>query len=74
MTDRYNALTVVLENDIRTDDAESLVKAIEQLRGVLSVTGVVSDINSYMAVERARHDLGVKLWEFYTRKPKSPNV
>ena len=28
MTDRYNALTVILEKDIRSDDAESLIAAI----------------------------------------------
>ncbi len=62
MTDRYNALTVVLENDIRDDDAEALLNAIRQLRGVLSVSGNVADMESYLAQERARHDLGEKLW------------
>lgn len=62
MTDRYNALTVVLEQDIRDDDAEALLNAIRQLRGVLSVTGNVSDMNSHIAQERARRDLGEKLW------------
>ena len=62
MTDRYNALTVVLEHDIRDDDAEDLLAAIRQLRGVLSVSGNVSDLDAHIAQARARHDLGEKLW------------
>ena len=62
MTNRYNALTVVLEKDIRDDDAEALLSAIRQLRGVLSVSGNVADMDSHLAQERARHDLGEKLW------------
>lgn len=61
MTDRYNALTVVLEKDIRSDDAEALLSAIGQLRGVLSVTGHVADITSHLAEERARNQLGQEL-------------
>jgi len=63
MTDRYNTLTVVLERDIREDDAEGLLDAIRHMRGVLSVAGNVADSSEYMAVERARHELRMKLWE-----------
>lgn len=69
MTDRFNTLTVVLEKDMRDDDAEGLIEAIQRLRGVLSVTGNVANGNSWMAEERARHDLGQKLWEIlYPKK------
>ena len=61
MTDRYNALTVVLEKNTRDDDAEHLISAIRQLRGVLSVTGNVADSGSHIAEYRARHELGAKL-------------
>lgn len=61
MTDRLNALTVVLETDIREDDAEALIAAIRQLRGVLSVTGTVADIGDHIAQERVRRELGEKL-------------
>ena len=63
MTDRYNSLTVVLEHDIRSDDAEMLISAIQQLRGVLSVEGNVSDSTTFMAQERARSELGSKIWD-----------
>lgn len=62
MTDRYHSLTVVLAQDIRDDDAEALMSAIKQLRGVLTVTGKVADLDSHMAHERARADLGEKIW------------
>lgn len=62
MTDRFNSLTVVLERDIREDDAEALINAINQLRGVLSVSGNVSDVTSHIAEERAKREIGDKLW------------
>ncbi len=61
MTDRVHSLTVVLEHDVREDDVQSLTKAIHMMRGVLSVSGKVADLDSHMAEERARHDLGQKL-------------
>lgn len=71
MTDRYHSLTVVLERDMRDDDAEALIAAIGQLRNVLKVTGIVSDFTSHMAIERARADLGTGLWNvLYPPKPE----
>lgn len=57
MTNRYNALTVVLETDIREDDAEALIVAIQQLRGVRDVVPNVADVNSMVAESRARLEL-----------------
>ena len=61
MTDRYNTLTVVLERDIREDDAECLLSAVRQLKGVLSVKGNVADTDSYLAEERVRYETRRKL-------------
>lgn len=61
MTDRLNALTVVLDRDIRVDDAEPLIAAIRQLRGVLSVELHVSDLEDSIAQTRVRRELGEKL-------------
>jgi hypothetical protein len=63
MTDRYNTLTVALEKDIRDEDAEVLISAIKQLRGVLTVTGNVVDGNEWLIGQRVRHELGKKLWQ-----------
>lgn len=69
MTDRYNYLTVALEMDTRSDDAEALIKAISMMRGVLKVTPHVVDGTDWTAVERARREFGEKLWEIiYPKK------
>jgi hypothetical protein len=54
MTDRINALTVVLKDDIREDDVEPLMNAIRLLQGVVSVNLHVADIGSHIAKERAK--------------------
>ena len=63
MTDRIKALTVVLEKDMREDDAEGLIRVIEMLRGVLSVKAHVSDPSHFAATETARRELIRSLWE-----------
>lgn len=62
MTDRYNALTVVLDRDIREDDAEMLINAIRMLRGVLTVDPHVADIGDHVAAARVKRDLTEKLY------------
>lgn len=61
MTDRFAGYIVVLEDNIRSDDAEATTKAIAQLRGVVSVIPVVSNIEIHIAEERIRRELGEKL-------------
>lgn len=63
MTDRLNALIVVLEQDIREDDARPLIQAISQLRGVASVQPNVADIASHIAHTRARHEIETRLFK-----------
>ena len=55
MTDRYNALIVVLDKDIREDDAQAtIVNAIRCIKGVNSVVGNVSDIHETVAKSRLK--------------------
>jgi len=61
MTDRVHAITVVLEEDIRSDDVEAITNSIEMIRGVLTTETHVTDISDYTARERVRHELGRKL-------------
>jgi hypothetical protein len=63
MSDRYNYLTVVLEKDLKDEDAEPLIEAIKQFRGVLSVKPNVSDSEAWWATERIRKELTEKLWK-----------
>lgn len=63
MTDRYHSISVVLEKDIRDDDAQCILDAIGMIKGVLSVKPHISDVMTNMAEERARRDLSQKLWK-----------
>ena len=70
MTDRYNALTVILEKDIREDDAEALLNAIRQLRGVLSVTGNVANLDNHIIEKRVKIELIKKLLDMLREEEK----
>ena len=61
MTDRYNAFIVILENDIREDDAEATIKAIEQIKGVLRVTPNNVDLTESIAETRVKRELYGKI-------------
>lgn len=63
MTDRIHALTVVLDDDYRTDDVEPIVEAIKMLRGVLTVEEHVANMNDYSARSRVRAKLEERLWK-----------
>jgi hypothetical protein len=47
----------VLEENIRDDDAEALIAAIRQLRGVLDVVPNVANVHSMVDDTRARLEL-----------------
>jgi len=57
MTDRVNALTVVLRADVREDDVKPLLDAISLLEGVLEVVPQVTSPQSYVAERRVRAEL-----------------
>lgn len=57
MTNRVNAFIVILERDIREDDAESTLNAIKQIRGVLKVKPHLADGEEAIAEARVRADL-----------------
>jgi hypothetical protein len=67
MTDRFNALTVVLQQDIREDDAKSLIDAIMMIKGVLSVTGNVVDVETFAANVRANARITGELYQLINK-------
>lgn len=71
MTDRFKGVWVTFDQDIRTDDAESLINAIKHLRGVLAVEPNITDVADYMARERVRQEFSEKLWEVLHPKKKA---
>ncbi len=63
MSDRYHSLAVVLDHDVKDEDARVIIQSISMIRGVLSVTPKIADMESHMAEQRARSELGRKLIE-----------
>ncbi|HVQ45158.1 MAG TPA: hypothetical protein VMT30_09490 [Candidatus Saccharimonadia bacterium] len=61
MTDRHNGYYVVLEHDIRDDDAEATIAAVKQIKGVLSVTPNIAGFDEHIAEMRVRTELSEKL-------------
>lgn len=64
MTDRHSSYIVVLESDIREDDAEATLAALRQIRGVLTVEPVVASYEQHVAENRAMHAMRMKLYDF----------
>jgi hypothetical protein len=63
MTDRYYALTVVLDREIREDDARLVMEAIAMIKGVAKVVPEVADPALYAALDRARREIREKIWK-----------
>lgn len=64
MTDRHSAYIVVLNSDIREDDAEHIINALRMVKGVASVEPVIADYNQHIArvrVDREWRDRLLKL-------------
>lgn len=52
MTDRHAAYIVILERDMRDDDAAAVAEALGMVRGVLKVTAVVADAVPFVYTTR----------------------
>lgn len=63
MTDKINALTVILNHDMRVDDAQPLIAAIKQFRGVADVQEHITDLSDHLAFVRAKEDLRRQILE-----------
>ena len=63
MTDRYNALIVALDRDIREDDAEFIINAIRMIKGVSGVTGNVTDADTFSATIKVTSLVSEKLYQ-----------
>lgn len=65
MTERYSSLTVVFEKDVRSDDAEAIMNAIRQFRGVAGVEGNVTNLAQVTADHRFRNDMAQKVMAIF---------
>lgn len=68
MSDRTMLLSVVLEDNYRTDDLTSLMQAIKQFRGVLDVEANISDTSTFLALTKARFEIKKKLLDVFETK------
>ncbi len=66
MTDRINSFTVVLEKDIRDDDAEKIEQAILQIRGIISVKPKVTNSSDMVAYMRIKHVWQKKIYALFS--------
>lgn len=61
MTDRYSGYVVVLERDIRDDDAEHVLGLLRNLKGVQSVQPVVNTPELMIAEDRAQRKIETRV-------------
>lgn len=52
MTDRHCAYIVTLAEDLREDDAEPVLRALQMVKGVLSVRPLETDYTTHVARQR----------------------
>jgi hypothetical protein len=67
MTARINSFTVILEKDMREDDAEALKSALSMMKGVISVQGNVTDVLDVVSYSRAKMELVNKVVEMINK-------
>lgn len=57
MTDRIKGFTVTLKHDIREDDFQRILEAVEMIRGVGHVEPVLATGDDYMVRTRLKMDI-----------------
>ena len=67
MTNKINALTVVLDKTITTTEAEKISEAIKIISGVVSVDLNVANAMSHIAYETARQDILSKIKTIFNK-------
>ena len=63
MTDRHAGYIVTLGEDVRCDEDEHIVMALQMVKGVVSVTPVKADYQLHMAADRVRFELQRQMYD-----------
>lgn len=63
VTDRIKGFVVVLEKDMREEDAERIMQAVRQLRGVCKVEAQAEAAGDYFVRMQVMAELRDKLWD-----------
>lgn len=61
MTDRHAGYVVTLSEDIREDDAETIINAIRMVKGVINVRPIVSNVELMIAEDRTDQEWREKI-------------
>lgn len=67
MSTHYNGFIVILDRDIRDDDAEHTLNAIRMIKGVLRVQPHIADANYEIARMRERAKIESDLLEIINK-------
>jgi len=65
VTDRYAGFVVTLADDIRKDDAESVMIALRMVKGVIGVSPMLASGYLHIAEHRARIEVREKVWQLW---------
>ena len=57
MTARVKGFTVTLEHDIREDDFQRILEAVEMIVGVMHVEPVLRTSDDFIVRQRLKHDI-----------------
>lgn len=63
MSDRTGGFLVILEKDIREDDAEPIASLLGMIKGVIDVRTIPDNISATLNKSRIRHELITKLYK-----------
>lgn len=65
MTDRVKGFTVVLDKDYRIDDVETIINAIQMIKGVAHVEPSISNVDDTINQHRIKSEMREKFYKFY---------
>ena len=65
MTDRHSGYVVILDGEMREDDAQATIAALRQIKGVVDVKPVVRGINDFVAAVQERHRIMKAIYEIF---------
>lgn len=72
MTDRYKGFLVTLDKEIREDDSENIINALQMIKGVFQVKPYINGAEDWMMYEKAVWDTRKKMMEHMNSKVTKP--
>lgn len=63
MTDRFKGFLVTLEKEVRSDESERIIIALQMIKGVLKVKPYVNGAEDWMAEEKGRLDAAKEIYD-----------